>query len=537
MTELLTAEQMRNLEKQAIDSGVVSGLELMERAGQGVVDAVFARWPDMAETPGRAVVLCGPGNNGGDGFVIARLLAERGWACAVNLFGEADRLPPDARTNFDRWSAMGDVRPMQRAEVAAGPAPDLMIDAVFGIGLTRALPRAVAEVLDHDMCAAWPGAPEVRKVAVDCPSGLNLDTGDVPQEAAGVTGVNVADLTVTFQTPKPGHYLAMGPAVCREVVVVDIGVGRDGASVTAPGTLRLSARTASPGAPDPDWPLSQLPKMRGGAHKYDYGHVMVFAGGVGRGGAGRLAARAALRIGAGLVTLVCPRAALQENAMRLDAVMLRGLDDPASLAQVADDRVSGFCVGPAMGVGARTRDMVRAVLRRGTGAHGGRNPCVVLDADALTSFAEDPDALFETVHARTILTPHEGEFARLFPDLGQSERGSMSKVDAVRAAAARAGCVVLLKGADTVVASPDGAACLHAACYDRAVPWLATAGAGDVLAGAIAGVASSPLSPDLLPSAEAAVWLHTEAARAFGPGLIAEDLPEALPGVLRGLQA
>ncbi|WP_298836439.1 NAD(P)H-hydrate dehydratase [uncultured Roseobacter sp.] len=544
MTELLTAEQMRNLEQQAIADGVASGLDLMERAGQGVVDAMMSKWPEWADKPRRALVLCGPGNNGGDGFVIARLLAARGWDCDLYLFGTADRLPADARTNHDRWCGQGAVNAWSPADITAGPAPDVIIDAVFGIGLTRALPDDVAAVLGHNARDAWAKA---RRIAVDCPSGLNLDTGEIPsapdREQAD-SCVSPADLTVTFHTPRPGHYLAMGPAICRDLVVADIGLRGDGMARTIIGQppdaerLRLTDQRhfGADGltALRPSfWPGSFIPKNRGGDHKYDFGHVIVFAGGVGRGGAGRLAARAALRAGAGLVTLVCPKAALQENAMRLDAVMLRSLDDPAMLGDVADDRVSGFCLGPGMGVGARTRDTVLAVLERQAGERDRRRPCVVLDADALTSFADDPDTLFQAVHARTILTPHEGEFARLFPDLAMAARQGLSKADAARVAAARAGCVVLLKGADTVIAAPEGGACLHAAFYERAVPWLATAGAGDVLAGLIAGLASAPVAPDLIVAAEVATWLHTEAARAFGPGLIAEDLPEALPGVLQ----
>lgn len=260
---------------------------------------------------------------------------------------------------------------------------------------------------------------------------------------------------------------------------------------------------------------------------------MVLSGGVGRGGAARLAARSALRVGAGLVTVVCPSAALQENAARLDAVMLRGLAKGGAIADVADDRVSGFVLGPGMGVTDRTKALVLEALERRAGRPTARDPVVVLDADALTSFADDPDTLFSVTHARTILTPHEGEFARLFPDLGAARRGALSKLDAVRLAARRAGCLILLKGNDTVIAAPNGAVSLHSASYGREAPWLATAGAGDVLAGMIAGLAASEAAGAFFNMAEVAVWLHVEAARTFGPGLIADDLPDILPDVLR----
>ncbi|MEM1431432.1 MAG: NAD(P)H-hydrate dehydratase, partial [Pseudomonadota bacterium] len=274
-----------------------------------------------------------------------------------------------------------------------------------------------------------------------------------------------------------------------------------------------------------------------GGHKYNRGHVLVLSGGVGRGGAARMEARAALRVGAGLVTLGCPAAALQENAARLDAVMLLAVSDAEALAALlADRRLSCVALGPGLGVGARTRDLVGAACAAGEGIGPRRR--VVVDADALTSFTEDPETLFALVHPLCVLTPHEGEFARLFPDLAITARAGagLSKVDAARRAADRAGCTVLLKGPDTVIASPGGGASIHAASYDRAAPWLGTAGAGDVLAGLIAGL----LAPDTLgdsphPAVEAAAWLHVEAARSFGPGLIAEDLPEELPRVFRAL--
>ena len=232
-----------------------------------------------------------------------------------------------------------------------------------------------------------------------------------------------------------------------------------------------------------------------------------------------------------------PPAALQENAAHLDAIMLRPVADPPALtALLSDDRLSALCLGPGLGVGARTRALVAAACAPAESE--GIRRTVVLDADALTSFADDPSALFLRLHPGCIATPHEGEFGRLFPDLSQQARreAGLSKVEAARAAAGRAGCTILLKGADTVIASPDGAASIHAACYDRAAPWLSTAGAGDVLAGLIAGLAAPPAAPQSPHlAAEVAAWLHVEAARAFGPGLIAEDLPEALPGLFRSL--
>ncbi|MEQ6247661.1 NAD(P)H-hydrate dehydratase [Sulfitobacter sp. HNIBRBA3233] len=536
MTELLTAAQMRDLEKRAMDSGAVTGRELMERAGAGAVACLIAQWPEWRDAPGRAMVLCGAGNNGGDGFVVARLLAARGWEVDVFLLGDTARMPPDARHNHDLWAADHPVTLMEPYNIARAARPDLIVDAVFGTGLTRPVSEKIFAML---AAGDWPRADGIRRVALDAPSGLDLDTGWMLRDESAPTGQgNPVDLTVTFHSPKPGHYLNTGPTICGSIAVVDIGLPRTGAPVTLPPDPDVARLVTPQGAGDPAgepaWPMSMIGKMRGGGHKFDHGHVAVFAGGAGRGGAARMSARAALRAGAGLVTLVCPPAALQENAAQLDAVMTRSLRDPEDLDAVADERTTGFCIGPGLGTGSRTRALVtRALARRG----GARDPVVVLDADALSAYSEDPQTLFGQLHPRCVLTPHEGEFARLFPDLSQSARGRRSKIEVVREAAARAGCIVLLKGADTVIAAPDGGASVHAAVYDRSTPWLATAGAGDVLAGMIAGLAAPSPSADLFNMVEIAAWLHVECALSFGPGLIAEDLPEELPRVFRRLMA
>jgi hydroxyethylthiazole kinase-like uncharacterized protein yjeF len=341
-----------------------------------------------------------------------------------------------------------------------------------------------------------------------------------------------ADLTVTFHSAKVGHYLGNAPGFCGRIGIVDIGLRehrREPIPVQPPGDrLRLVGSEAGGiSLTGRVWP-GVLVRPPGG-HKYDRGHALVLAGGPGRGGAARLAARAALRVGAGLVTVGCPPSALAENAARLDAIMLRAFREIVDLIEfLADDRISAVCLGPGLGKGEKAQQQVTAVLAA--------QRATVLDADALTIHEDDPPSLFYQLHDRCVLTPHEGEFARLFPDLGQRARRGISKVEAVRRAADRAGCTVLLKGPDTVIASPGGAVSLHAAVYGREAPWLATAGAGDVLAGMIAGLLARTTEPDEVhPLCEAAAWLHVEAARSFGPGLIAEDLPEALPGVFRAL--
>lgn len=530
MTEVLSAAQMRRAEQAAIAAGDVSGLDLMERAGQGVVAAVMARYPALAVGWHHARVLCGPGNNGGDGFVVARLLTDRGWRVTVHLHGDADSLPPDAAINCARWQAMGGIRPLDEAREGFGGAPvDLVVDAVFGTGLSRPLDRRIGQPLADvgDWCRGRANRPPV--VAVDVPSGLCSDSGR--DMGAGFA----CDLTVTFHRAKTGHYLADGPALCGSVEVVDIGLppgDMDGAYSGDFVTLVTS---------------SDVTRKRQG-HKFAHGHALILSGGPGRTGAARLAARGALRIGAGLVTLGVPPAAQLEVAAQITAIMLARVADAQALRTVlTDERITALCLGPGFGTGERERKILAEVLRvpdpdpgpRGGAGGPGSGPgrrCAVLDADALTLLADYPD-LFDALHETCVLTPHGGEFARLFPDIAKTlgedpDRGpARSKVDATREAARRAGCVVLFKGPDTVIAAPDGRCSINAAHYDRAAPWMATAGAGDVLAGFIAGLLARGVAP--MRAAETAAWLHVECARLFGPGLIAEDLPELLPRALR----
>lgn len=516
MTELLTSAQMRAVERAAIASGEVTGLELMERAGRGVVEAILEEWPELArdaigagESALRAVVLCGRGNNGGDGFVVARLLKERGWAVEVYLYGEAEKLPPDARVNCQRWAAMGKVGAWQ-PEVIAATRATLYVDAVFGAGLSRAPADAILEPFTQLYVS---GMTYGRLVAIDAPTGLCLDSG---RALSAEWGAVHAFLTVTFHLPRPGHFLAEGAFYSGKVVVKPLGLAIGGHGA---GAVRLCAADGRMLAKAAD------------CHKYAHGHALVLSGPSGQGGAARLAARGALRIGAGLVTVGCPPEAMAENAARLDAVMLRGVADAGTLTAVLEDRrINALCLGPGLGLGPREAALVGAALqaRRGT----------VLDADALTLVARDP-ALFGALHKDCVLTPHASEFARLFPDIAAKLAAlattgpAYSKVDATREAAARAGCVVLFKGADTVIADPAGRCAVNAAVHGRAAPWLATAGSGDALAGFIAGLLARGF--DAFEAACTGAWLHVEAARSFGPGLIAEDLPEELPKVFRAL--
>ena len=526
MTELLTAAQMRAIERAAIESGQVTGLELMERAGRGVVEAVFEEWPELAKAPHRAVVLCGPGNNGGDGFVVARLLKDWGWEVEVFLYGDAEKLPPDAKVNYERWVEMGSITPksmLSRDYITANS--DITIDAVFGTGLARSL-AGDARAFCMEMFKAGVA------VAIDIPSGFCSDSGrflDSQEEIYdGPAGVG---LVVTFERAKVGHYLGTLADQPESIAVKTIGLNdkvpsfRRSRSVVAMSNrgVHRAGRKYSTGILRPDKAF----------HKYSHGHALILSGPSGQGGAARLAARGALRIGAGVVTVGCPADAMVENASQLNAIMLAEVEDAVALeAVLTDERINALCLGPGLGL-ERAAGLVPVALG------GGVKPRpTVLDADALTAMAKDP-ALFAMLHENCVLTPHAGEFARLFPDIAEkldapaTKGPAYSKVDATREAAKRAGCVVLFKGADTVIAAPDGQAVINSAHYNRAAPWLATAGSGDVLAGFIAGLLARGFGP--VQAAETAAWLHVECALQFGPGLIAEDLPEQLPKVFKSL--
>lgn len=478
---LLSVAEMYEADRAAMEAGI-SGDTLMEAAGRGVADAVFEIG---AARP--VVVLCGPGNNGGDGFVAARYLKEAGWPVRLALLGDAGALKGDAKRNADRWD--GGVEPL--APAALGDA-EIVVDAVFGAGLARDIDGAVGETIE--------AIGNRIVIAVDVPSGIHGDTGAVMGCAPRAT------TTVTFFRRKPGHVLLPGRMHCGDVRVVDIGIPEAVLESIAP--TRAANATAL-------W-ARQFPWPQLDQHKYSRGHAVI-SGGPQMTGAARLAARAAMRVGAGMVSLAVPVDNAVVYKVALEGVIVRGLRDTAGFADVIEDpRVSACLVGPGNGVMPGTREQTLAVLRA--------RKTVVIDADALTVFEETPDLLFSSIEGSCLLTPHEGEFRRLF-DLKDD------KIASVQAAAVRSKAVVLLKGADTVIAAPDGRVVIN----ENAPATLATAGAGDVLAGLAVGLAAQGM--DIFDAACAAAWLHGAAAQSFGPGLISEDLPDQLPGVLRALQA
>jgi NAD(P)H-hydrate epimerase len=480
--EILTTAQMADADAFAIAQGV-SGLTLMDHAGRAVADAVTARFK-----PCPVAVLCGPGNNGGDGFAVSRLLAEEGFTVRVACDA---RHTGDAAEMAARWP--GKVHPLT-PQVLDGTR--LVVDALFGAGLNRPLEGAYARIVE--------ALNDLPVVAVDVPSGVAGDTGQ-PLSAVYVT----ARLTVTFFRKKPAHLLLPGRLLCGEVMLADIGI---------------PAEAAGSGLYENSPALWSYPWPKAGGHKYDRGHGLVVSGGPHATGAARLAARAALRVGAGLVSVASPPEALAVNAAHLTAIMLKPFDGAAGLAGLLEDRrLNALVMGPGLGATGETRELVLTALAG--------HAALVLDADAISAFQHDPGALLTRIQAggrgeTCVLTPHEGEFERLFPGLLED---SPSKLEAAKAAAARAGCTVLLKGADTVIAAPGKWIAINA----NAPATLATAGAGDVLSGLIGGLMAQGLAP--ADAAACAAWLHGDAASRFGPGLIAEDLPEMLPQVLRAL--
>jgi hydroxyethylthiazole kinase-like uncharacterized protein yjeF len=494
MIELLSNAEMAEADRLTIAGGV-PGIRLMEQAGRAVAEAVRARFP----TRSRVLVVAGPGNNGGDGFVAARLLAANGYHVEVSLVGEASRLKGDAALAAKDWTG-----PTTAARPNALEGAHVLIDALFGAGLDRpveGLARALIERMN---------AHPAPIIAVDLPSGINGTTGAVMGSAIK------AARTVTFFRKKPGHLLLPGRLHCGATSVAEIGIPDSVLAPIAPQTFE--------NAP-PLW-RKHFPQPQDTGHKYDRGHAVIASGPSWSTGAARLAARGALRAGAGLVTIASPRDALAVNAAANLAVMVRAVDGADELTRfLADRRLNAFAIGPGVGVGEETCALVRAALA------GER--AVVLDADAITSFSNQPAPLAEALRRRqqaTILTPHEGEFSRYFGVLDQRTKVG-SKLERARLAARITGAVVLLKGADTVVAAPDGRAAIAA----NAPAYLATAGSGDVLAGIATGLLAQGMPT--FEAAAAAVWVHGEAARAFGPGLISEDLPEAVPRVYRALLA
>ncbi|WP_027145593.1 bifunctional ADP-dependent NAD(P)H-hydrate dehydratase/NAD(P)H-hydrate epimerase [Mesorhizobium sp. WSM3626] len=501
--ELLTSAEMGEADRLTIAAGPPGGIGLMRRAGQAVAAEVLRRYPAAAHVH----VLCGPGNNGGDGYVVARILAGSG--VATTVWASA---PPKPHSDAVLAAVECPIKPRPLLDFDAGSG-SIVVDALYGAGLSKRLSGEAARAVDLVTDLHLP------VVAVDLPSGISGDSGKVLGRSFS------AELTVTFARKKPGHLLLPGRERCGEIVLADIGIGAEIIATLQPRTFENG-----PALWLRDWPVPAVD-----AHKYKRGHVGVFSGGPNATGAARLSAFGAARSGAGAVTVLSPGNAMQVNAAHLTSIMLRRADDAADIeAFVEERRPSAFVLGPGFGVGEKTQAFALALLASGKPAAASTGIAgLVFDADAITSFREAPDALFEAARGpdapALVMTPHEGEFARLFP--GIADDNASSKLDKARAAAARANAVIVYKGADTVIAAPDG----RAAINSNGAAWLATAGSGDVLSGITAGLLAQGM-----PAFEAActaVWIHAETGSRFGPGLIAEDLPLAMVPVLRELVA
>jgi len=479
MFEILTTDQMYDADRKTIDGGI-PGDVLMENAGRKVFEEIVRHW-----SPRSVSVLCGPGNNGGDGFVIARLLRDEGWSVRLGLLGEVEHLGGDAAFHAKQWDGA-----TERLSPALVIGADLIVDCIFGAGLARDITGDVA-----DLVASVNDSMSVV-VSVDVPSGVDGNTGCIMGCAIK------ADLTVTFCRAKPGHYLLPGRQLCGELAIRDIGISDQVVSEIRPTCWRNDPVLWRAGI--------RWPGLDG--HKYHRGHLLAF-GGTMMTGATRLVARAARRSGVGLLTIVSDASVLPVYAADAPGTMTASISGLEALLN--DCRHNAFVVGPGYGVGDSTRSLVLQLL------HLCRS--TVLDADALTSFSDDPSTLCFAVQGPTVLTPHEGEFTRLFPDIDGD------KLARARAAAKRSGATVLIKGADSVIAAPDGRAAISAVD----APWLATAGSGDVLAGVIAGLMAQGM--EMFDAACMGVWLHGRSGTDIGPGLIAEDIPDHFPVILREL--
>jgi hydroxyethylthiazole kinase-like uncharacterized protein yjeF len=505
--ELLTTAQMARADRLTMESGV-AGMTLMEKAAAAIAAAATAF---LAKTAGRRVlVLCGPGNNGGDGYVAARMLRSQRFKVRVAALVPPESLRGDAREAAATWDGH-----VEDAASCDFKGVDLVIDALFGTGLARDIDGPAAELIER--LNAWRAETKQKIIAIDIPSGVDGTSG-------AIRGVAVqADSTVTFFRLKCGHLLLPGRLRCGAISCAHIGIRSAVLEQIRPQTF-----VNEPAA----WKDAlRLPQVEG--HKYGRGHAVVVSGGASHTGAARLSALAALRAGAGLVTLASPQEAFAVNAPALTSVMLRVADGPAGLsALLADTRKNVVALGPGLGVGEDSCALVEAAL-----APSPASRAAVLDADALTSFALAPERLQKAIASApgpVVLTPHGGEFARLFH--GQRwERtlsgAPISKLERTRDAAREIGATVVLKGPDTVVASPDG----RASILPYASPWLATAGSGDVLTGIVAGLLAQGMEP--FAAASCAVWMHAAAAEDFGPGLIADDIINHLPAAWRRLVA
>ena len=510
MQSICSTEEIQEIENLQIQGSDQVAMDLMETAGRKAAEAII-KWKEKVRIPSQNHyhVLCGPGNNGGDGFVIARTLVDMGEKISCwELIDSPNRSAPSTLMR-SKWLQKGSISPLEDFQRATLSEGDIVVDALFGIGLTRPLDKKCSKIIE--------GIPShITIIAIDILSGLDSSTGSLLSSSE--LSSYEATLTLTFQIPKWGHYLQEGAERSGTIEVISIGLdeGLKKFSTIHPPLVEL-VETQPP-------EFIGLLDKKGPYHKYDHGHSLILSGPPGKMGAAELAGISALRVGSGLVTMGLPKEAFFNHTFKVNALMATKINKPQDMLDcLSDKRINAICLGPGLGIGKQTREYAIVALKSGQKA--------VLDADALTSFQENPDVLYKNLHNRTVITPHFGEFARIFPDLATKIKGDkLSVIRAVQKASTISGAVVLLKGRQTVIASPDGHTYLVNGAKSKNSPWLATGGSGDVLAGMITGLMARNIPP--LKCALLSVYIHLHAVSIFGPGLIADDLPKLIPKVL-----
>ena len=505
--ELFTITEMQMADRLAIEAGI-SGVFLMEQAGI----CVTSHFERISDGPCRITILAGPGNNGGDAFVVARLLKQRAYKIDMFEFCAKNRqeggVQSDAKFMKEKWLEIGgqihslsnisDIR--EKLDQS-----DMLIDGLFGAGLNRDIEEPLLSVIDEI------NRSNLEVLAIDIPSGVNGDTGQIMGTAIK------ASQTCSFHRPKQGHYLYPGRDMCGELNIENIGIP---ARVNNQILSKQHINT-------PDLWRDSLNRRAINSHKYHQGSVLVASGDQTMQGASVLSSNAAVEVGAGLVTMTVAKKEPQPHPKSYAAIMLaslpegeegKGLD-----TLISSKKITASLIGPGSMPSVKTQERALALLKTSKG--------VVLDAGALTAFKGQQELLSAGIKNRdvlvpsVVLTPHEGEFKALFPDLNVK-----NKIEAAREAAKRMSAVIVLKGADTVIASPDERVIVNA----NAPATLASAGTGDVLAGIIVGLIANIATP-LFEAAAAAVYIHGECANKISTELVADELIDHIADVKQDL--
>jgi hydroxyethylthiazole kinase-like uncharacterized protein yjeF len=475
--DLLTTYQTAALESNAVHAGIPI-IDLMKNAGEAVAEEVMQHFKQQP-----TLILCGPGNNGGDGFVVAKRLHDKLWPVIIAVVDADAKMSEAAQANRHLWQ--GEILALDPSILRNF---SLVIDGLFGTGLTRTIESPYKEIINEINRVKLP------VVSIDIPSGINSDTGEIMGAALK------AILTITFGYYKLGHVLYPGKLHAGEVIIKDIGLGR-----YANPTYFIN---------HPKVWIAHFPVPTATDHKYTRGHAVIF-GGEEYTGATQLASQGARRAGAGLVTIACSEKTHAIYALSTPGTLTKIVHNKKDQQQLfADTRKNAFLFGPGLEPNDQTKTLVQQALAL--------QRVYVLDAGALRVFADNPPDLFDLCKGNVVLTPHEGEFSTLFHYQG-------SKLERALAAAKDSNCIIVLKGPDTIIANPAGQALIQT----NAPPWLATAGSGDVLSGIILGYLAQGVAP--FYAAAMATWIHARCGEEVGFGLIAEDILHQLPSVLKSV--